>query len=157
MNTLLLRWACLLASVAMLSCAAAPQSVKHPWYNPIPQGSEDLPETAALRESDYAEVRVTALHTAINRLEEIPFLELAPEMVKYYAPASFRVPQGKKAFLVRSLYSNETGGYSLLYWKGRLSIAHFSLGGSFHPNPLPLSVLLKSPPLELFVTYGGAR
>jgi hypothetical protein len=131
--------------------------VNHAWFHPNPESESEWPETAALKESEYAEVRVTALHTAISRLESTPFMELEPDVLKFYAPTSFRVPQGKKAFLVRSLYSNETGGYSLYYWKGNLSIAHFSLGSSFNANPLPLVVLLNSPPVELFVTYGGAR
>ena len=117
----------------------------------------DLPEKACLKESDYSEVRVTALNTAISRLETSPYIELTHEQVKHYTDSRFYVPRDKRAFLVRSLYSNETGGYSLLYWQRKLTVSHFSLGGSFEPHPLPLVVLLDSQPTTLFVTYSGAR
>lgn len=110
-----------------------------------------------MNQSDYAEVRVTRLQTAISRLQDKPFIELGPELVDFYADTRFRVSRGKKAYLVRSLYCNETGAYSLRYWKRRLSVTHFSLGSAFHPVPLPLVVLLDAPPAEVFVTYGGAR
>lgn len=146
------------ACAVLLSCSALEKPPEnHSWHHPNPERDCEWPESATLKDSEYSEVRVTALHTAISRLENTPFIELDPDVVNHYAPASFRVPQGKRAFLVRSLYSNETGGYSLYYWKGKLSVAHFSLGSSFHPKPLPLVVLLNSAPVELFVTYGGAR
>ncbi len=133
----------MVACAGLLSCSALQKPPEnHSWFHPNPEKGFEWPESAALKESEYSEVRVTVLHTAISRLENTPFIELAPDVVKHYSPASFRVPKGKKAFLVRSLYSNETGGYSLLYWQGKLSVAHFSLGGSFYPNPLPLVVLL---------------
>ena len=156
---MLFRLSWVAACAAMLSCSAIKrQPNNHPWFHPNPDRTWKWPDSAAVNESDYAEVRVTQLHNAIYHLQDKPFIELDPDLVDAYADPRFRVRRGKKAYLVRSLYSNgATGGYSLQYWKRKLSVSHYSLGSFFQPNSLPLVVLLDSPPSEVFVTYGGAR
>jgi hypothetical protein len=63
-------------------------------------------------------------------------------------------PAGESPYLVRGLFLNEaTGGFSIRYRDGMLSVDHSCLGS----RPVPMTrcalvVFLKSPPKQVFVT-----
>ena len=111
--------------------------------------AQKLPETA------FSEVRVTRLKTAVDRLKEKSAIPLTAEMAQYFAGAGFKPGKGRKAYLVRGLFANNTGDFSLFWKEGKLLVKHESLGKHFTPQFCPLVVDLPSEPTSVFVIVRG--
>jgi hypothetical protein len=110
-----------------------------------------------LAETNFFEVRVTRLMTAVDRLKEKPALALTEEMARYYAGPLYKSEPGTKAYLVRALFANYTGMHTLYWHESRLLVRHDSLGFGFEPQFSPLVVNLPDEPKEVFVHVRGAR
>lgn len=146
----------LTAVLALLStglCRAA-EPAPRDWMSPPEMNfteARKLPETA------FSEVRITRLMTAVNRLTEKSAIPLTAELAQFYAGPGFKPGKGRKAYLVRGLFANYTGEFSL-YWKdGKLLVRHDSLGKQFIPRFCPLVVELPAEPTEVFILIGGAE
>lgn len=111
--------------------------------------AQKLPQTA------FAEVRITRLMTAVDRLKEKSVIPLSPEMAQYFAGAGFKPGKGRKAYLVRGLFANYTGEFSLFWKDGKLLVEHDSLGKRFIPRFCPLVVELPEEPADVFVFVRG--
>jgi hypothetical protein len=114
-------------------------------------------EEQQLPETRFAEVRITRLMTAVDRLKEKSAIPLSEEMAKYYAGVSFKAEKGFTPYLVRGLFANYTGQFSLCWKDGDLLVEHDSLGKHFVPEFCPLVVNLPSEPKRVFIVIGGAE
>ena len=110
-----------------------------------------------LSETNFFEVRVTRLMTAVDRLKEKPAVLLTEELARYYAGPLYRSQPGTKPCLVRALFANYTGMHTLYWREGSLLVRHDSLGSNFEPQFSPLVVNLPAEPKEVFVHVRGAK
>lgn len=102
------------------------------------------------------EVKVSRLGLAVSELENEPFRLLSEVEAASFADRYVAEP-GKRAYLVRGMYSNYTGAFSL-YWSDRiLIVSHGSLGATGNPEPCPLVVNLPEAPKGIILYVSGAR
>jgi hypothetical protein len=97
-------------------------------------------------ETSFLEVRITRLMTAVDELKEKSAIPLTEELARCYTGPLYKSEGGKKAYLVRGLFANETGNHRLFWRNGSLLIRHDSLGHSFDPQFSPLVVNLSAEP-----------
>lgn len=93
--------------------------------------------------------------TAVDALKEKSAIPLTEEMAKYYAGVLFKTEKGFTPYLVRSLFANYTGQFSVFWKNGELLVQHNSLGKHFIPEFCPLVVNLPSKPKSVFIVVGG--
>ena len=112
-------------------------------------------EEQKLTETFFAEVRISRLMTAVDRLKVKSAIPLTEKLAKYYAGALFKTEKGFIPFLVRGLFANYTGQFSVFWKDGDLLVIHDSLGTDFRPEFCPLVVNLPSEPKRVFIEIGG--
>ncbi|MFD0894321.1 hypothetical protein KBB96_07585 [Luteolibacter ambystomatis] len=120
------------------------------------------PETLSTPATEVAEtnfyvVGLTHVYTAVGWLGGNSSKELTPEQAKYLTGHYYRQDNGKKAFLVRGLFSNETGKHSLKLYGDSLVVRHDSLGRSDKPNFSPIIVQLEKAPKNVYVVISVAE
>jgi hypothetical protein len=144
----------LMAFLALVSsglCWAA-ETVPKDW---ISEPKTNFTEAQKLPETAFAEVRITRLMTAVRDLKDKPAIPLTAEMARYFAGAGFKPEMGKKSYLVRGLFANYTGVFSVFWKDGRLLVEHDSLGKNLIPQFCPLVVNLPAEPKSVFVMVRG--
>lgn len=142
-------------------CALAPLASASPeardWVTEQVAAPGWVNDENKLAEELYHECRVTRLGTAVDRLATVDFLELSEELATYYAGHSYTSRKGFTAYLVRAVFANDTGQFTLFYDDGNLLIRHRSLGNAFTPRHCPLIVQLPTPPKSVVIEVGGAK
>jgi hypothetical protein len=108
-------------------------------------------------ETDYYEVGLTHVFTAVSWLGASSVKELKPDEAQFLTGHYYKAPAGKKIFLVRGLFANETGSHSLVLYGDSLVVSHVSLGHSSTPSFSPLIVHLDHAPTNLYVSISGAQ
>lgn len=146
----------LTAFLALLStgpCWAAEPAPKD-W---ISESKTEYTEAHKLPDTMFAEVRITRLMSAVDELKEKSVIPLTDEMAQYYAGPSFNPGKGRRSYLVRGLFANYTGQFSLFWRDGTLLVEHDSLGKHFIPQFCPLVVNLPVLPTKVFVLVRGDK
>lgn len=153
-------------AIAALFCACAltDGSLYADNNTPSPKDWVKMPSEAVLAipskeiaESDFYIVGLTHVFTAVALLDKTSIKELTPEEAKDLTGHYYRQPIGKKAFLVRGLFANETGNHKLELHGDSLVVTHGSLGHSFEPHFSPIILLLEKPPKDIYVVIAGAH
>jgi hypothetical protein len=114
-------------------------------------------EKDALPESDFVEVRVTRLVAAMDSLKDKAAIPLTQEDVRYFAGSAFKSKAGNRPYLVRGLFANNTGEFSVFWSNGELLVQHDSLGHHSTPEFCPLVISLPSEPAHVFVVVNVAE
>ncbi len=125
------------------------------WLNNPSSVSTFQQRAAEIPETDFFEVRVTRLMTAIDRLKEKSAVALTEDLARSYVGPLYKAEQGKKPYLVRALFANYTGKHTLFWQDGNLLVRHDSLGHHLEPQFSPLVVNLPAEPKKVFVYVGG--
>jgi hypothetical protein len=117
---------------------------EYPWNNVT---WEQLPR-------DYfQEVACAHEAEAEKLLENVTVLEISPEQFALFAGKAISVPAGRRPFLVRGVYLNESGAFRISIRADLLLVDHGCMGR--HAVPMKrrcLVVLLERAPKQAFVT-----
>lgn len=132
----------------------------HPW---LVEAEQKL--ISEERESiHFYECRPTRLKTAALRLENVPFLALSDDLASYFVGGGYNAKAGTTAFLVRAVFKNEVGSFSVRFDNGILSISQKTISGKGEYRSCPLVVHLSEKPKKVIVTcsvvtsgFGGAE
>ncbi len=173
MNTIHKILALLLIIIFVYSCTSETQK-KNEDYRSI---AEIIGETTALRwlnehkdpegnySSDfldkleshyYYELGPQKLPLAVRALNSTAIIELSNQDALYYNQHYKKEPN-TKAYLVRAVFSNYTGGLHIYQDDdGTLIIMHLSLGRGNTPDFTPLIVNLSKKPNKLILSIGSA-
>jgi len=104
----------------------------------------------------YWETQMTKLPMAVGALSDSTIIELTPEMAEYYAGPHYKSQFGTRPYLVRAIFWNYTGAFSLQWHRCQLYVSHTSLGGVYGETKLPLVVNLRKPPVTVYTVTSSA-
>lgn len=111
----------------------------------------------SLSVNSFAEVRVTRIMTAVDRLKNVGAILLTEEMALHYIGSIFKMEAGRKPYLVRGLFANYTGEHTLSIHGDTLVIRHGSLGSRFESMFCPLVVNLSAEPKKVINIITGIK
>lgn len=131
------------------------------WYTP----SIDWEGWVGMSDERYKSVPAESRAEAVQRLDDVSFVELSDKDLKTFAPNLLSPPEGCKPYLIRGLFLHNgdgvpmrTGGFSCSRRGSDVLVAFGCLG--YHMGSVcrgPLVVWLSFQPQRVFVTYSMAR
>jgi len=119
------------------------------WLSPPAETTAISAEGTELAKTLWHEVRLTRLFAAYYNLKDESALPLDEDAAAYYVGHAWQGPAGKKPFLVRGVYANDTGAFELFLKDGILLVKHSSLGSAGVPHICPLVVYLDEAPTKV--------
>ena len=147
---------CLAIIVTGTAMAASDVPSPKDWLRTPPE-SLFASKGVVIAEQDYYVVGLTHVYTSVSWLGASSVKELTSEDARFLTGSYYKAVAGKKAYLVRGLFANETGRHFLSLYGDSLIVSHGSLGHSFTPNFSPIVVHLDHAPKEVYVSISGAQ
>lgn len=123
---------------------------REPWFNFAPDGWAQSPEVP-----DDKVLAVVKETEAVQKLDQVPFVELKPADVTHYTGKGAQFP-GLKPYLVRALvYFKNTGTFHVYQKDQAILVQHDSLGPDAPPEQRSaVVVFLASAPQNVYVDCG---
>lgn len=109
-----------------------------------------------ISENSYWQTQVTTLPMAIRELDNYIIVALSDEDARFYAGPHYKKQLGMHPYLVRGVFWNYTGDFSLFWRDGELFVSHSSLGHIRGETKLPLIINLKRTPKRVYTYMGSA-
>lgn len=104
----------------------------------------------------YWQTQMTKLPMAIRMLDDKTIVGLTDKDARYYAGSHYSKQLGTRPYLVRAVFWNYTGEFSLFLRDGDLFVSHYSLGHINGETKLPFVVNLRQPPNHVYTYMGSA-
>jgi hypothetical protein len=135
--------------------ANQPKDEKGSWIH-LPLNYAEHEGNLVLSPKVYWETQTTRLPMAVEKLKDKTIEELTSEDAEYYAGPHYRKQIGTRPYLVRAVFWNYTGDFSLYWLNDELHVSYFSLGWMNGEKKLPIIVNLKRPPRAVYTFMGSA-
>lgn len=143
------QFACVGFVFAAVSASAA-------WLEPFASSLGNPSQWISVPRTEFFEVPGSKVAWAKERLASVSVSELTEAELASIAERGFKCGGTSKAILVRAMFENRTGQFSL-YWAGEtLVVSHASLGPARTPSESALVACLSKLPPEVVSRLAGA-
>lgn len=143
-------------ALSLTGCASFGNRKVDSWFNGVPSKFYDESSGLPVSDDQYYEISASRLAAAEYWLKDRPVVKLDAREAGSLGRPNFTCPKGMTPYLVRVIYDNSGGTFSVVRVGTALWISEYSLGGGGAMQRTGFVVCLDFKPTAIYHSLGGA-